>query len=436
MLHKNIIFNSKQLLEFYSCNRQKWEEFYPSEKWVFEKIAKDNKIFGDVLDVGCACGGLGVALSNRFILNSYTGVDIHKDVIGWAKGEQKLTITANFICGDVVNLDINRQYDTVVSLSCADFNIETNTIIKKCWSFVKPGGYFIASLRLTDKKGINNIQRSLLERILNEAYDLGVRSVGFYTTGEPFVSNKLAESVAMAKRIGFYYVYITTNGVLATPDRMRTVVEAGLDSVKFSINAGTPDTYRRIHGVDAFDKVLNNLKFIVEYRKKIGRPFKIYVSYVVIRQNQEEWEMLKHLVAPFADYVLFFAVYNQGGMIGEIDQLSPAEELKNKFPCTKKAPCSMVFNRLHITCKGYLTICCVDYQNYLVVADLHKSCLKEAWCSDMFVEIRRRHLQDMLKGTQCYNCIYDKHEKTRPLMPEYATIYKPNTYLACMKKSK
>lgn len=160
MLRKNIIFNSKQILEFYSRNRKKWKEFYPSEKWVFEKIAKDNKILGDVLDVGCACGGLAVALSNGFILNSYTGVDIHKDVIDWAKREQKLTIPANFICGDIVRIDLHRQYDTVASLSCADFNIETNTIIKKCWSLVKAGGYFIVSLRLTNKKGINNIQRS------------------------------------------------------------------------------------------------------------------------------------------------------------------------------------------------------------------------------------------------------------------------------------
>jgi SAM-dependent methyltransferase len=160
MLSKNIKFNSKQILEFYSRNRQKWEEFYPSEKWVFEKISKDNKIFGDVLDVGCACGGLGFALSSRFTLNSYTGVDIHRDAINWTKREQRLSMMAHFIHGDILKLNLDKQYDKVVSLSCADFNIETNKIIKKCWSLVKPGGYLVASLRLTDKKGINNIQRS------------------------------------------------------------------------------------------------------------------------------------------------------------------------------------------------------------------------------------------------------------------------------------
>lgn len=158
--NKNIKYKSKQILEFYSSNRQRWKEFYPSERRMFEKIAGKRMSLRDVLDVGCACGGLALALHEKFFLNSYTGVDINRDVIEWANKKVKLPIPHNFICADIIKLRLNRCYDTVVSLSCADWNIETRKIIDACWKRVKYGGYFVISLRITPEKGINDIKKS------------------------------------------------------------------------------------------------------------------------------------------------------------------------------------------------------------------------------------------------------------------------------------
>lgn len=158
---ENIEFKSRQILTFYSSNRKKWEEFYPSERWVFERIVREKGSLGNVLDVGCACGGLGNALSEKFILNSYTGIDICKDAIEWSQQKPKLSIPATFIRGDIIAIDLSdKYYELVVSLSCADWNLETNKIINACWKKVKPGGYFVISLRLTPEKGINDIKRS------------------------------------------------------------------------------------------------------------------------------------------------------------------------------------------------------------------------------------------------------------------------------------
>ena len=159
-MNKNIKYRSQQLLDIYTNNRQTWAEFYPSEQWVFEKISGDNKNLGNVLDVGCACGGLGVALTEKFKLNSYTGVDINDAAILWARNERKLDIPAKFIAQDIIELESDEQYDTVVSLSCADWNVETRRIIDACWKRVKPGGYFVISLRLSEGEGVNDIEKS------------------------------------------------------------------------------------------------------------------------------------------------------------------------------------------------------------------------------------------------------------------------------------
>lgn len=158
--NKNIRYKSREIVRFYSNNRHKWDEFYLSERWVFERMAVTERTLGDVLDVGCACGGLGAVLSSRFIINSYTGIDINKDAVDWAGKNQKLSVKTTFISGDIIKQRLNTLYDTVVSLGCADWNIETNKIIKTCWDRVRDGGYFIVSLRLTRKKGLNDIRKS------------------------------------------------------------------------------------------------------------------------------------------------------------------------------------------------------------------------------------------------------------------------------------
>ena len=160
MPNENIEYKSKQILEFYSRNRRKWKELNLSERWVFERLAGREKNLGDVLDVGCACGGLGTALNEKFTLSSYTGVDIHKDAINWARRKSRLDIPTTYFSGDIVKQELSMDYDTVVSLSSADWNIRTNEIIESCWNRVKPSRFFVISLRLTPEEGINNIKKS------------------------------------------------------------------------------------------------------------------------------------------------------------------------------------------------------------------------------------------------------------------------------------
>ncbi|MFH1641475.1 MAG: class I SAM-dependent methyltransferase [Nanoarchaeota archaeon] len=158
---KNIEYKTEEIQLYFSSNRNKWDDFYPSEKWVLSKLAQERGAFGDVLDVGCACGGLGAALNEKFIVGSYTGIDISGAAIDWACKHLALPVETKLIAGDFLEIDLaGREYDTVFSLSCADWNIETDKIIDLAWQRVKPGGYFIISLRLTDKTGVNDIKKS------------------------------------------------------------------------------------------------------------------------------------------------------------------------------------------------------------------------------------------------------------------------------------
>jgi molybdenum cofactor biosynthesis enzyme MoaA len=80
------------------------------------------------------------------------------------------------------------------------------------------------------------INSDLLYRVMQQARQEGVEEIGFYTTGDPFIHKDLDKFTRRAKELGFRYIYISTNGALATPERAKSVIDAGMDSIKFSIN--------------------------------------------------------------------------------------------------------------------------------------------------------------------------------------------------------
>jgi len=269
------------------------------------------------------------------------------------------------------------------------------------------------------QRKIGRINTELLSKVMVEAYQLGVREIGFYTTGDPFIHKDLEKFTREAAAIGYEYLYISTNGALATPDRAKAVIDAGMSSIKFSVNAGTRETYQLIHGRDDWDKVMEHIRFIAEYRKTLDRPLKLFATCVVTQQNAHETELLRAELQDVVDDIFFIDCGNQSGqMVAAETLLRPIEGLNNNP--AGKGICPLPFNRLHLTCEGYLTMCCVDYQNYLAVADLNTHSLKDAWLSPDFVQMRQRHLDQKLEGTLCGNCWNNRCDAIAPVLPQLA----------------
>lgn len=158
--NRNLQYRSEQMVRYYSSHRASWAELYPSERWVFERIERERGSPGSVLDVGCACGGLGAALEEKALLAAYTGVDLHRGCIEWARQHRRLAAPARFLEGDILQLHEIPQHRTVVTLGVPDWNVESARIIQRCWELVEPGGSYVCSLRLTPEKTVEDLSRS------------------------------------------------------------------------------------------------------------------------------------------------------------------------------------------------------------------------------------------------------------------------------------
>lgn len=266
---------------------------------------------------------------------------------------------------------------------------------------------------------VGKIDKEFAFDILKQAYDMGTREVGFYATGEPFINVDLADYIKKAKEIGYTYVYLTSNGSLATPDRIVEVIEAGLDSIKFSINAPERKLYEFIHGKDDFDKVVNHLKFAYEYRKNTGKNFKIYVTGILTKYTEYMQYEYHRLFDHICDQVAFKFVYNQGGYMPEIEQY-----LRCESDVAEKRKCNLPFDAICVTYEGYLSIENADYENMLVVADLNKVSLNEGWYGDKMQEFRKRFLSGDLEGTLCDGCVNRCCKPAEALSKEIANTTK------------
>ena len=102
-----------------------------------------------------------MALKDKFDVENYTGVDINTLA---AEAGQEMNPKGSIICGDILNLKRNilknDSFDAVFSLSCVDWNVQFLDMLAAAWEYVKPGGYFVATFRLTDEVGCNDINKS------------------------------------------------------------------------------------------------------------------------------------------------------------------------------------------------------------------------------------------------------------------------------------
>src|SRR5690606_25702668 len=84
------------------------------------------------------------------------------------------------------------------------------------------------------------------QRVLDEAFDLGVLQVSF-SGGEPTLRRDLEALIAHAAGLGLYTNLITA-GVLLDEARLEALLDAGLDHLQLSVQDAEPGNADRIGG--------------------------------------------------------------------------------------------------------------------------------------------------------------------------------------------
>lgn len=266
-------------------------------------------------------------------------------------------------------------------------------------------GFCIKSLRADN----GEMQRSLYTRVIKELRNAGVEELGVFFIGESFTCRWLPDAIKEAKDIGFPYVFLTTNGSAATPERIKDVFDAGLDSLKFSMNYADEAQFKSIANVSSkfFRKAIDNLKKARAIRDAGDYQCKIYASSIAF--DGKQGEMMQDVIneiTPFVDEHYLLPLFNMGGagkVIGRPTQGNPGRLGNMREPL----PCWSAFTEGHVTHDGKLVACCfgVGLDDSLIMGDLQKESFMSAWNSERFQFLRKAHLAKNVSGTGCEMCI-------------------------------
>jgi len=271
------------------------------------------------------------------------------------------------------------------------------------------------ALRSRQVQPKTDMDLELFQRITTEMRVAGVEEIGLFYLGESFMApDLLLDALKWVKGdLAFPYVFLTSNASLADPEDVEPLMQHGLDSLKWSVNAAGPEQFKKIMGVAPkyFHKALRNIRLAYELREEGGYSTKLYAS--SIRYDGEQHERMERLLAehvtPYVDQHYWLPLYSMGAVATQREEelgYRPTAGNQGRLGALREPlPCWSAFSEGHVTAEGKLSACCFDADGRFAMADLNEVSFMDGWNAEVFQHLREAHLRRDVTGTICEQCV-------------------------------
>ncbi|MBX7234163.1 MAG: radical SAM protein [Caldilineales bacterium] len=155
-----------------------------------------------------------------------------------------------------------------------------------------------------------------------------IRRAVLHGIGEPLLNRDLPRFVAHLKERGAWVLF-NTNAVLLDRRRGDALAEAGLDELRVSLDAVTPDLYARLRGIDALPRILDNLRDFVARHGGRERP-RLSLWFVGMHENLHQLPAFVRLGADLGApevYLQRLVFFGDGERIAENATMVPEQSL-------------------------------------------------------------------------------------------------------------
>jgi MoaA/NifB/PqqE/SkfB family radical SAM enzyme len=212
--------------------------------------------------------------------------------------------------------------------------------------------------------------------------------------GEPLLNPQIFDIVAYLKtRVAS--VLFNSDAISLTSARARRLVDSGLDEYRVSMDAATAATYRRLRGVDRFERVTGNVARLVGLQRELGRPApRVSLWFTATRANVDELPDFVQLAADLGVGEVYVQrlVFNGLGLATEanalhgnlrsreVERLAEAEALATRHSIAMRASgltnplaslqasdetrpwsgCQRPWTLAYVTANGNVLPCCVS----------------------------------------------------------------------------
>lgn len=265
--------------------------------------------------------------------------------------------------------------------------------------------------------------------------------------GEPLLNPELPRFVAHLKQRGAHVLF-NSNGLLLDERRGDALVEAGLDELRVSIDAVTPELYHRLRGIDKLPQILANLRAFVARHGGQRRP-RLSLWLVGMQENLEQLPDFVRLGAELGVpevYLQRLVYFGTGEPIAEGTTMIPEQSLYGTLErrqaeliaaCEQLARelglvfaasgattphesvavqgahpwqgCFRPWALIYVTASGTLLPCCIapfaapDYQS-IILGNIFARPLSELWNGERYMALRSAVLSTNPAPWPCQNC--------------------------------
>jgi len=260
--------------------------------------------------------------------------------------------------------------------------------------FCYDGGY---------KRTLPPMTTDQVKKELREAASRGSSIVDFMG-GEPTIRKDIIQLVRYAKKLGFKTISVTTNGKMFYYEEfVKKMVNAGLNSVIFSIHGHKAELHNYLTQSNSYDYVVQGIKNLKKFPK-------IYIctNTVIVKDNYKHLpQIAENNVRLGADGMEFIFIHPRGSALKDFDMIVPTlTEISGYLKPTVYAGLKKGISHTQIR---YVPMCYMTFNlNQLSEFDARKR-MREQHVGPEFRDLdveKNRVDNGRVKGPQCVACKY------------------------------
>jgi MoaA/NifB/PqqE/SkfB family radical SAM enzyme len=226
-----------------------------------------------------------------------------------------------------------------------------------------------------------------------------IDKISLSAKGEVLLNKELEEIAKLCKNLyKIPYVYFSTNGSLLDKKRSESILKSGIDSIKFSINATNKDAYQAIHLQNDFERVMENLRYFLENKRRMSSNIKVFISIVSEQKKEKVLQDFKKLLA--TDYTDISDIF-----VYEL-QYTPKYDWLETTIIDAKNCLIRPFEEIYVNSDCSLGFCCKDYFDEINFGSLLENDFMELYNHPNYKNMRQRFIENSFeKDSLCYKCL-------------------------------
>ena len=261
-----------------------------------------------------------------------------------------------------------------------------------------------------EKGFLKKLPLGVMEKILDDAINYGLKSVSLHGSGEPTLNASMPDFVRAVKQRGLKCLSFS-NGYLLDEMMARRLIEAEIDVLRVSAIGYDRESYHRWMSLDAFDKVRQNVKRFSELNLEMGGSSEIHLYHLIMDVDRQEEEKAAYQ-SNWVDYTGTPAeIWLMHNWSGGYDAPYARAELT---PLPKRRSCGRPFTELLQVRAGGIdgrtaavVACCMvlGKDSSGVLGHLDEQSIEEVVSGELYNELRAAHREGRFEDiSYCKNC--------------------------------